>query len=115
SARFDHAMAYDTLRKMTVLFGGNTGLGSSGETWEWDGQFWAFRSVSGPPPQSQHVMAFDEARGVTVLVAANSNQTWEWNGTLWTLRSTSGPSARTGHAITYDVSRRVCVLFGGQE
>ncbi|MBC7771445.1 MAG: hypothetical protein H7210_03005, partial [Pyrinomonadaceae bacterium] len=36
SARYRHAMAYDTARRVTVLFGGGTvaAPGRSGETWE---------------------------------------------------------------------------------
>jgi hypothetical protein len=64
-------------------------------------------------------MAYDVARGVTVLFGGNAGsdvgntETWEWNGTAWTQRLVSGPSARHYHAMSYDAARRVTVLFGG--
>jgi hypothetical protein len=69
-----------------------------------------------PPPQSA-AMAFDSARGVTVLftgsTGATNGETWESNGTVWTQRAVSGPSPRGGHAMAYDAARGVTVLFGG--
>src|SRR4051812_42949248 len=42
-ARFCHAMAYDALRQVVVLFGGwNNGYFA--DTWEWDGVRWAERT-----------------------------------------------------------------------
>jgi hypothetical protein len=102
-----HAMAYDSARGKVVLFGG--------ETWEWDGSAgtWTqrFPSVS---PFPAGPMAYDSARGKTVLVTAG--ETWEWDGAAgtWTRSSTVGPSARTGHAIAYDSARGRIVLFGGE-
>jgi hypothetical protein len=60
-------------------------------------------------------MAYDSARGVTVLFGGSSggDETWEWDGTTWTLRATTGPSARASHAMVYDSARGVTVLFGG--
>lgn len=81
SARRDHAMAYNSLRAVTVLFGGYP---PAGDTWEWDGTTWTQRAVSGPPAQYSPAMAYDAARGVTVLFGGD--QTWEWDGTSWTQR-----------------------------
>src|SRR5262249_28326294 len=90
SPRSSHAMAFDSARGVTVVFGGWTGLGHSGETWEWDGTAWAQRGVTGPSPRSAHAMAYDSARSVIVLfggvVGGYSGETWEWNGTGWTQR-----------------------------
>ena len=125
SRRASHAMAYDSARCVTVLFGGNNlasaNLGLSlGETWEWNGTTWTQRIVSGPSVRDSHAMAYDSARGVTVLFGGNNTnpagsnaETWEWNGTTWTQRMVSGPSARYGHAMVYDSLRGVTVLFGG--
>lgn len=65
-------------------------------------------------------MAFDSARGVTVLFGGSdgvglNGQTWEWNGANWALRSSSGPSPRRHHAMVYDSARGVTVLFGGRD
>jgi hypothetical protein len=60
-------------------------------------------------------MAFDSARGVTVLFGGgfNNGDTWEWDGTTWSERASSGPAPRAWHAMAYDTARRVTVLFGG--
>ena len=63
-------------------------------------------------------MAYDAARGVTVLFGGykgrdTDDETWEWNGTAWTQRVVAGPSPRRGHAMAYDAARGVTVLFGG--
>jgi hypothetical protein len=64
-------------------------------------------------------MAFDAARGVTVLFGgydgSNSNgETWEWNGAAWSQRLVSGPSPRANHAMAYDSRRGVTILSGGE-
>jgi len=64
-------MAYDSARGVTVLFGGNDGsypyYNYKGDTWEWDGTTWTPRSLTGPSPRAGHAMAYDDARGVTML------------------------------------------------
>jgi hypothetical protein len=124
--RQGHAMAYDSARGVTVLFGGdfydeiNQEYTAFGDTWEWDGMEWTLRSETGPQPQSGHAMASDSARGVTVLFGSSYDgpvstpETWEWDGTTWTLRSTTGPSVRYAHAMAFDSLRGVTVLFGGE-
>jgi hypothetical protein len=119
SPRSSHAMAYDSARRVTVLFGGWNGSNFNGETWEWNGSTWTQRAVSGPSPRDSHAMAYDSVRGVTVLFGGMSfgptyyDDTWEWNGTVWTQRMVSGPSPRSSHAMAYDAARGVTVLFGG--
>jgi hypothetical protein len=68
---------------------------------------------------SGHAMAFDEARGRTVLFGGNSGpfqsaDTGEWDGAAWTLRDTNVVPARFAHALAYDRTRRRVVLFGGR-
>jgi len=116
-ARYWHAMAYDSGRHVTVLFGGVMSEGGPSDTWEWDGTTWTLQSTSGPSWRYWHAMAYDSARGVTVLFGGDPDQsgaTWEWDGTTWIQVSTSGPHLRNRHAMTYDSRRGVTVLFGGQ-
>ncbi len=115
-----HAMAYDTARGVTVLFGGSIlGDGDADDTWEWDGATWRASSSAGPSARTEHAMAYDAARGETVLFGGAvdgggySSETWAWDGQQWTLVSTEGPSPRYGHAMAYDSRREVIVLFGG--
>ncbi|MDO8630142.1 MAG: kelch repeat-containing protein, partial [Phycisphaerales bacterium] len=119
--RAGHAMAYDSRRGVTVLFGGSDGSGETGDTWEWDGTNWTSRNTTGPVARSDHALAFDSARGVSVLFGGRYEasgyqffgDTWEWDGTNWTLRSDSGPGPRGAHAMAFDSTRNVTVLFGG--
>ncbi|MFH1109499.1 MAG: kelch repeat-containing protein [Planctomycetota bacterium] len=124
-ARYGHAMAYDSRRGVTVLFGGgdnpNSPIGLS-DTWEWNGATWTQRTpVTTPPGRLYYAMAYDSARGVTVLfggIAAIApgivGDTWEWDGTNWAVRTpATSPSARYGHAMVFDSARGKIVLFGG--
>ncbi len=113
----EHAcMVYDSKRKRTVLFGGYDTPMQYGDTWEWNGIKWTQRSVWGPDGGT-HAMAFDAARGVTVLhgggVVNSTPKTWTYNGTAWTLRSTGTPAVATGASMAYDPVRQVAVLAGG--
>lgn len=80
---------------------------------------WVFRTAGTPSQRSQHAVAFDAARGRTVLFGgfdgAFKGDTWEWDGSAWELRSLTDPSPRSGHAMTYDTFRNRTVLFGGRE
>jgi hypothetical protein len=115
------ALAYDSIRNRTVLFGGHLGLGvMADDTWEWDGATWTQRIVPGPSARRGHAMAYDSARGVTVLfggydINTFNGETWEWNGSTWQLVATTGPTPRWDHAMAYDAVRGVTVLFGGAE
>jgi len=125
--RDEHAMAYDSARGRVVLFGGfyrDSAYHYLGETWEWDGASWTLRSNAGPKGRTGHAMAFDSARGRTVLFGGFSappgfgepavyGDTWEWDGASWKRRTNSGPAPRYGNAATYDSVRRRVVLFGG--
>ena len=70
-----------------------------------------------PSIRDSHAMAYDSARGVTVMFGGASpsfnNETWEWDGTHWTMRTNTGPSPHSGAAMVYDSVRNVTVLFGG--
>ena len=120
-----HAMSYDVLRGVTVLFGGSTnGLpGATDGTFEYDGTTWTQRSPSTSPGwREQHAMCFHTNLGATVMFGgfnplANSvqNETWTWDGTDWTLLPAVGPQppARASAELVYDPVRGVCVLNGG--
>ncbi len=111
---------------MTVLFGGNGTTGGTpkfDETWEWDGIDWTQRSPAAAPSARDTTMAYDSARGVTVLYGgydgALKGDTWEWDGTSWTLRTPTDPEGdgdplpTQAPSLAYDSARGVTVLFGG--
>ena len=125
-ARGDASMAYDAARGVTVLFGGSGHCGGSSycsDTWTWDGRQWSQQEVSGPPARAYASMAYDAARGVTVLFGgigcsvycgdSTFSDTWTWDGSQWSQRQVSGPPARFGDSMAYDAARGVTVLFGG--
>jgi len=121
SARTGHALAYDSVRGRTVLFGG-IGLGGRlSDTWEWDGQAWVERfPANRPASRERHGLAFDSARGRTVLfgglssIGGSLDDTWEWDGTDWHQRSPlSPPGGRYDHTLAYDPGRRRVVVYGG--
>jgi len=66
-------------------------------------------------------MAYDAARGVTILFGGRGipgiqRDTWEWDGRRWARMETrGGPSARRFHAMAYDAARAGAVLFGGND
>src|SRR4051812_37045783 len=71
-----------------------------------------------PTARGEHGVAYDAARGVTVLFGGaqgtvRNAESWEWNGAGWKQRMVSGPGARNFHAMAYDAGRGVVVLFGG--
>ncbi len=113
--RNQHAIAYDSRRGVTVLFGGTGIDGTLGDTWEWDGEEWTLRTLSGPSPRTRHTLSYDSQRGVTVLFGGepHGGETWEWDGATWTLRSVTGPWGRRDSPMAYDSRRGVTVLFGG--
>jgi len=117
SPRYGPAVAYDSARGVTVLFGGDGYPSYKRDTWEWDGDDWTLRSTVGPPARQHAAMAYDDSRGVVVMFGGVGLQffgdTWEWDGVNWTLRSVTGPSPRQSHAMAYDSDRGVTVLFGG--
>src|SRR4029077_1440766 len=71
--------------------------------------------------RTAHALAFDAARGRTVLFGGTTvapatalNDTWEWDGTQWTQAlPVASPAARSGHALGYDQARARTLLFGG--
>ena len=101
--RAEHAMAFDSQRERTVLFGGNSGNAVLGDTWEWDGSFWTQVDDTGPGPRSGHAMVYDSARQVSILFGGRQGST-EHNESVSSLRSSNrtwGPpsGSRTRHQV----------------
>lgn len=126
-ARSGHALIHDSVNGGLFLFGGELNDGTyDGRTWDLapSGLSWRARSLPGPTARIDHAMAFDAARGRTVLFGgfraqprATFGDLWEWDGAVWTQINSNlpGPSPRSAHSMTYDPIRGRVVLFGGKD
>jgi hypothetical protein len=86
-ARSDFAMAYDSVRHKTVVFGGSGPSDDTWEsdTWEWDGAAWDLTTQGlSPPGRTDSAMVFDEATGSMLLFGGEGatsalSDTWEYH------------------------------------
>jgi len=128
-------MVYDSVRQKVVLYGQETALPANRpqDTWLWDGTNWT--NVTGtagaPTAQYKFMMAFDGARGETVLfggLCSNAfnpscpygpawgalQETWTFNGTTWNKKTpVHSPPPSWDGPMAYDAVRGEVVLFGG--
>lgn len=111
------ALAYDSVRQETILFGGALFLDA---TWAWNGTTWVERlPAARPPGRVLHTLAFDQARSEIVLFGGSAGavelgDTWTWDGLTWHQRFPSvSPRSRTYHVMVYDAGRHETVMFGG--
>ena len=106
-----------------VLFGGENSTGNGvGDTWVYDGTTWTDQiptSASTPAPRINTTMAYDAARGETVLFGGYDGSgvradTWTFDGTAWTQEApANSPPARDSAMMAYDASTQQVVLYGG--
>jgi hypothetical protein len=122
-ARTYHAMAYDSARGRVVMFGGFHDIPFDrsvvlGDIWEFDGTHWVERpQARSPLVRQSHSMAYDAARGRTVLFGGSTQiqslgDTWEWDGSSWT-GGPASPPARVRHAMVGTGGHGRVLLFGG--
>jgi len=80
SARVWHNMAFDQSAGVTVLFGGHDGKRDLGDTWLYDAVENIWTEVTppadqpSPQPRCGHAMAYDVARGVTILFGGHTTK-----------------------------------------
>jgi len=123
SARYYHGMTFDTVRGRTVLYGGSTNTGPSGETWEWDGNQWTLQTNLTCPAtllcqRFNHAMAYSPLFGATYIFGGTDggtcfNDTASWNGSGWGISTSMGPTERSSHEMVWDSVRKEFVLYGG--
>jgi hypothetical protein len=136
-ARYQHQMVYDSARAVVVLFGGTSGGtlekqldNAFNDTWEWDGTAWSqITPAVSPtgPGRFNHRMAYDAARGRTVLFRGSyvkrfsgftttfqHADMWEYNGVTWTditpVKMPTFSSSDKG-SFAYDPAGRKITLF----
>jgi cysteine-rich repeat protein len=121
AARSRHAMAFDPVRGIVVIVGGNIGTFTapvSGDSWSLAGSTWT-QLAGGPPSAIAIAAAFDPiARRILTFggndAAGNvSAETWMWDGAAWARVATTGPSARSGATAALDGGRGMVLLYGG--
>ncbi len=118
--RIDAVMAGVEASGYIVLFGGSGLTGILGDTWMFDGQYWAQRGAGvAPPARYGAAMVYDSWRQRLVLYGGTGpngalGDTWESDGAVWIQRaSTPSPPPRRLHAMAFDRRRGTTVLFGG--
>jgi hypothetical protein len=123
SARIHAAMAYDPVRRVTVLFGGVERSGTTtNDTWEYDGNTWVRRLVAAsspdrPSPRYGHAMAFDPVSQRVIMAGGNLSGTWAWDGAVgaWSpFTNMNGATDVTslGSAMFYDSTGQRMVFAG---
>jgi cysteine-rich repeat protein len=124
------AAARDTLRRRTVLFGGEESCYADATTWVLEDDAWTMlHPAHRPTPRFRHALAYDAWRDRVVLFGGyeevrgsfgsnmlSATDTWEFDGTDWSEVVTQmAPPARSLHRLVFDPLRGVTVLFGGYE
>ena len=114
---------YDTRRNVIVMYGGQQMVRSEprtlAETWEWDGKSWKKIDAAPPDVTDHFAMAYDPARGQTVLYGGQGPDqkgkagTWTWDGIKWQKASNAAPGVEEHHAMVFDSKRKTIVLLGG--
>lgn len=127
-ARRMPGLAYDSRRKVAVLYGGQFWssppyvIYNYNDCWEWDGTTWTNKGAAPPGYCAYPAMDFDTHRGVTVCMGLFSSTptgttsfaVWEYDGSNWTQRTTSPPPSNAPDGrIVYDNHRQLCLYYGG--
>jgi N-acetylneuraminic acid mutarotase len=136
SARYGHAMAYDSSNGLLILFGGTGGQQPDpfDDTWAYDpvADTWIPLNPSGTLPAGRytHAMVYDPVTERVIMFGGDYNSggnpdgtgqlfddTWAYDATAntWTNLNPSGavPSARAAHTMAYDPGTRRLIMFGG--
>jgi hypothetical protein len=135
------AITFDDTLGETLVYGAG---GGKDQTWAFNGSEWHQLCTtepclsSRPGPLADAGLAYDRARGVSVLfggqpngalcsqpeimfngtagITMPSNQTWTFDGTIWTQAApAASPPARSGHSMVYDIARERVVMRGGTD
>ncbi len=121
------AMAFDSERNVTVLFGGHTYNESDGhtyldDTYELNYSGWVYRILAdGPIGREGHSMAYYPDKGYIVLFGGRAgqtyfNDTWVYNGVEWkTVITSASPSPRMNFMMAYSPLLKKIILFGGRK
>ena len=119
SARRNAAMAYDPVRKRTVMFGGQDDLGPAGDVWEWTGATWIRLNATGPSGRTATSLVFNPDLQKVVVFGHSpdaAEDLWEWSGAEWTQRFVDTTiAAKYRPSVAYDAVHHNLVTFGGRD
>ena len=122
--RSGHGLAYNPVRRVTVLHGGSGGQGGLGDTWTYDGTAWS--QVSSSYISYQSPMVYDPTRGRMLMHIGYSPSQGCINATVelsasgsnpsvgYTQLSTSGTPRYPYLHATAPLPQGGLVMFGGQ-
>jgi cysteine-rich repeat protein len=120
AARLYPLVAYDSVRKRVVAFGGTTNTAYLNDTWEFDGKVWnRMDPIVSPPAFVLGTIAYDSVLQRMVVFGGTGapgdpNDTWTWDGITWELQHPAhSPASRYGQSMAYDSKRNRVVLFSG--
>lgn len=122
--RSGHALAYDSDRGVTILFGGQHG--DINDTWEYDGHSWKKITIDGPvpSPRSRHAMCYDNSLRQVILFGGIFNNdlfddVWNYESTgpqrgRWIHRAEAlSPGGRFAHTMVFDYFAGRAIVAGG--
>lgn len=117
SSRSGAAMAYDSDKQESILFGGN---GRLNDTWKWDGERWSNIATNEVEGRFNTMLAYDAKRRQLIRFggwngSARVGDTWSLIGKTWKALDVTGPEPRNHSAMVYDPARQRVVLFGGHD
>ncbi|XVJ59798.1 MAG: hypothetical protein HEQ23_10510 [Tepidisphaera sp.] len=127
AARFGHAMAYDPVRGVIVMYGGADQFGTLyDDLWElrFNGSDWVWNlrcTGCAAGPLWQHAMAYDSISKKVIIAGGqqnlaggcqSTNACFSWNGSSLAAEA-SMPFSRHSHAMALDESRNTIVMYGG--
>jgi hypothetical protein len=121
SPRWNHLMAFDSLRQRLMLFGGGQPKNVSflEDTWEFDGTAWDLQNpATSPGPIVIGAAAYSPTSAAVLLVGGfragrGNDDVWSWNGTAWAKRTPETTRWCSKQAVAFDTDRGVLVEFGG--
>ncbi len=121
-ARNYFAAAYDDLRDVVVLYGGDLPAAEAATVWEWDGSQWRSSTAEGPGPRVAAAMSFDPTAGRALMYGGDDgqgailNDTWTWDGRAWSRMPGRGPTPpRFPGAMVTTPDDGETVLLGGHQ
>ena len=126
SARWTHAMAYDSFNKKVILFGGYNESGYLDDTWVYDiaNDSWQeLKPENHPSPRHTHTMVYDSDSHKVILFGGNSwgvqqrdMWTYDYRNNQWVqIVPEVRPPSKSIHAMSFDSENRKIILFGGFE